>query len=241
MSDSQEELFIFIADISGYTKFMLSNQMAYSHGILAITELMGTLVKEIDLPMKISKLEGDAILFYLLKKDVSEIEVLGKKLLMLISLFSTKVEEMQTDNACTCGGCANIDKLDLKIITHFGKASIVSIGAFNELTGVDVILPHRLLKNRAEGHRYILLTEQAAKQISFPEDVKIVRQIEDVADMGKVPVTICYPLIEEVVLIERKNSLFRDLKSHFKLFVGGLLLKSKLKKPAPFRNLPPSP
>jgi hypothetical protein len=241
MDNNQEELFIFIADISGYTNFMLSNQMAYSHGILAITELMESLVKQIDLPLKISKLEGDAILFYLLKKDVNVREDLGGKLLQLISLFSKKVAQMKADNACSCGGCANIDKLDLKIIVHFGQASIVSIGTFSELTGVDVILPHRLLKNHAKGHRYILLTEQASQQISLPKEMNVVRQNEEVADMGIVPVTICYPSIEGTESQEHKKSPFRDLKSHLKLFVGGMKLKLGIIKPGPFRNLPPSP
>lgn len=62
--NAEKEMFFFIADISGYTNYMLINQMEMQHGKLSITFLIHSLVKYIDLPLEISKLEGDAIFMY---------------------------------------------------------------------------------------------------------------------------------------------------------------------------------
>ena len=55
---------LFIADISGYTKYMVENKNAYVHAQIIITELLETIIKELNLPFEVSKLEGDAVFFY---------------------------------------------------------------------------------------------------------------------------------------------------------------------------------
>ena len=72
MDPSEEKMFILICDISGYTSFMVKNQMDYTHGVLIVKDLLDSLIEEIKLPMQISKIEGDAIFFYLLEDHLPE-------------------------------------------------------------------------------------------------------------------------------------------------------------------------
>lgn len=239
----EEEMYFFIADISGYTAYMLKNEMDYTHGTLIVNELIKSLVKEVQMPMEISKLEGDAI-FLFLKNDQIPQEIrdnplfLGQKMLQFFTVFSCKLKELQHSTACDCGGCSNIDKLNLKMVAHFGKAAIDTIGSFRELSGVDVILVHRLLKNQAKKKRYLLMTEAAHSRLLLPEG-KLDQWEEHDKDIGTIPVFVYYPPEEEILSEKKALTFFEKTKSHFKLAIGGALLKCGLKKPGNFNHFPP--
>jgi hypothetical protein len=49
---------LLIADISGYTKFMLSNRQSIKHSQTIITELTKTIIQQVKIPFLVSKLEG---------------------------------------------------------------------------------------------------------------------------------------------------------------------------------------
>ena len=53
----EKEMFFFIADISGYTSYMLTNNTACEHAKISIALLIETLVKQIHIPLEIAKLE----------------------------------------------------------------------------------------------------------------------------------------------------------------------------------------
>src|SRR6266404_2775774 len=58
----QQEGFIFMPDISGFTRFVNSVELEHSRHIIA--ELLGLLIESNPMQLKISEVEGDAILFY---------------------------------------------------------------------------------------------------------------------------------------------------------------------------------
>mgnify|MGYP003339367772 FL=1 len=74
--------------------------------------------------------------------------------------------------------------LRLKVIGHYGTAIRARVSGFDELSGVDVILLHRLLKNEVAGSEYILLTEPAFRFLSPPGDYAPHREKYD--DVGEV-------------------------------------------------------
>ena len=45
----ERELVVILADISGYTRFMLENQTAAVHGQVCITSLIEMLLREVDI------------------------------------------------------------------------------------------------------------------------------------------------------------------------------------------------
>jgi hypothetical protein len=238
-----EEMFLLIADISGYTQFMVKSEQEQTHGIYLINELMHSMVKEIALPMEISKLEGDAIFLYLPfsklpKEMVQDSRVLTEKILRFFTAFKRKLNALQEGNVCDCGACSHLGDLNIKVVAHFGKASMVKIGSFMELSGVDVILVHRLLKNRAEGKRYLLLTEAAYQKLALPPSGKIVRGEEMDKDIGKIPTVVYYPQEGVPPPDIQELSCFEKMMGHLKLIIGAACVKWSKRPKDSYRNFP---
>ncbi len=53
MENQQKDVVMLIADISGYTKFMTRNRKSLAHAQVIITELMTSLIDEIQIPLRI--------------------------------------------------------------------------------------------------------------------------------------------------------------------------------------------
>ena len=64
MEARERELVLILADISGYTRFMLENQTAAVHGQLCITTLIETMLRQVDIPLQLQEIEGDALFLY---------------------------------------------------------------------------------------------------------------------------------------------------------------------------------
>lgn len=182
--------FLVLADISGYTKFMLANRETMVHGQLIINELIKAVLTEVNDTFRISKLEGDAVFMYLFpadeKKELSQ--VLPNKLFALPKSFETKRRFLAGANICHCNACKNIHELRIKVIAHFGQAMVSDIGDFSELSGVDVILVHRLLKNKVKSKEYILLTDPAFSQLVIGNKSDFKSHIESDDDLGEIKV-----------------------------------------------------
>ena len=165
-SAAPKSVVLLICDISGYTRFMLANHEAQMHGYVIISELMQALLRQTRLPLEVAKLEGDAVFLYaqtdtLSLKDSARQNDFRNRIYQLFWAFEEKLTELVASNICTCDGCVNAGRLRLKIVMHCGTAVFHRIGKFSELSGVDVILVHRLLKNSLKQDRYILLTDAA--------------------------------------------------------------------------------
>jgi len=233
----EKEMFFFMADISGYTNYMLTNQMETQHGKLSISFLIESLVKSIDLPIEISKLEGDAI-FMFIRKKVDDPLWLSKKMLQFFSLFEKKLQDLKLSTACQCGACNNIEKLTIKVIGHYGKAVIEQIGRFEELSGVDVIILHRLLKNHVPTHRYLLLTEAAYRHMEIPDSIKVSKMEEQYDDVGTIPVYVFDPPSIPYEDLPQEVSGFKQTLHGWRMKCCDLLDKMGLKKLGNYRNLP---
>jgi hypothetical protein len=231
--EKEQQMYFFIADISGYTNYMITNNVESEHAKLTLTLLIKSVVKTIEFPLLVSKLEGDAIFLYL-TQEVKDPFWLTTKIFKLFEVFERKVHALKLSTTCSCGGCVNIDKLQLKVITHYGKATISKIGHFKELCGVDVIILHRLLKNHVPSHRYLLLTQAAYEHMQIPETILMTTMEEHYDDVGTIPIYVCYPPpLDETALPLETN--FVDAWKH-KLF-----MRFRKKIDAPYRNLPKPP
>ena len=54
--DSIKKVLLMIADISGYTEFMLSTDIEITHSQKIITQLINTIIEQINITLEISKL-----------------------------------------------------------------------------------------------------------------------------------------------------------------------------------------
>ena len=170
MALREEKVVLLIADISGYTDFMLANEKSLEHSHIIISELIQTILNEVQLPLTLAKLEGDAVFLYAVKDEAfaARAEDLGARVLRFFNVFSHKVAELTLSSFCKCGACTNIEKLKLKVIVHSGRCAFYQIANLTELSGVDVIVLHRLLKNSVGMTEYVLLTEAAQQDLQLP-------------------------------------------------------------------------
>src|ERR1051326_4875986 len=166
----EEKVVLLIADISGYTDFMLANEKSLEHSHIIIGELIETILKEVELPLTLAKLEGDAVFLYAVKDDAFAARAadLGTRVLRFFNAFANKVGELTLSSFCKCGACTNIERLKLKLVVHSGRCAFYQIANLTELSGVDVIIVHRLLKNSAGLSEYVLLTEAAQQDLQLP-------------------------------------------------------------------------
>ena len=70
--DAPEPVILIIADISGYTRYMTANARTLAHSHVIITELVKAIVRQIELPLEVAKLEGDAVFLYGRKRNTSQ-------------------------------------------------------------------------------------------------------------------------------------------------------------------------
>ncbi len=68
---------------------------------------------------------------------------------------------MQQCPPCVCDACTTIGNLRLKQVVHFGEVSIEPIQGFEKLFGFDVIVVHRMLKNRLSSKEYLMIKRPA--------------------------------------------------------------------------------
>lgn len=197
-TDSPEPVLLIIADISGYTRYMTANAKTLAHSQTIITELVKTIIQQIELPLEVAKLEGDAVFLFCRKDGVARPwaetkQIVGDKLFTFFRRFSEKVGELSQSTTCTCNACTHIEKLRLKVIVHSGEALFHRVLNFVELAGVDVIIVHRLLKNLVAADQYLLLTEAARRDLEFTEPIQLNRSTEIYDDIGQINTLVYLP------------------------------------------------
>ncbi len=170
MEATEKRVVIVLADISGYTRFMVENQMSAVHGQQCIGFLIETLMREIDIPLRLQEIEGDALFLYAEDPGGEEEwrNVLDQIPAMLSRFFNAFYEGMvlgMEATPCKCAICLNGKDLALKIVVHSGTAVFHQVGGFNKVSGPDVILAHRLLKNSVPDKEYLLMSEAAYSDI----------------------------------------------------------------------------
>lgn len=193
-----QRVLLIIADISGYTKFMVSSDIEVKHSQDIISELIHAVIRQVEIPLEVSKLEGDAVFLYA-KKDSDTFtwdqvrKITGEKLILFFDVFHNKLQELTANNSCTCGACSNLHALRLKVVAHSGEALFYNILKFNELSGRDVILIHRLLKNSTNADEYLMMTQDAYKDIEFPYTLTLEEGKESYSHLGTIKTYVYNP------------------------------------------------
>ncbi len=198
MEPRTERLLLILADISGYTKFMLASQVALIHGQQVITALIEAILAEVAIPLEVKEIEGDAVFLYSVRPPDHEAwqEVsaeVGRKLLRFFEVFSAVLVRESESTLCLCAVCNHLHELKLKIIVHSGEALFHTIGDAPDVSGVDVILAHRLLKNSVDSDEYILMTEPAYRDLRFPSKLEVHKSSEEYEGFGSIATYVHLP------------------------------------------------
>jgi len=184
----ENQALIFIPDISGFTKFVTKCEINHTNHI--ISNLINIILDSNPLELKVSEIEGDAVLFYFKGVPPKKEEIIQQSKRMFID-FHTNLKAMERNFFCKCESCTTASNLTLKFIVHYGVCKEVPIHNSTKLIGSDVILAHKLLKNNIPEREYILLSEkylksQQSKLIIEEDWVDIKSNIENFENFGEI-------------------------------------------------------
>jgi len=226
----EQPLVIILADISGYTRFMLENQTSAVHGQQCITFLIETLLREVDIPLRLQEIEGDAVFLYAAREgdEAAWRAALGEVRAKLPRFFSAFLDGMRLAaeaTPCGCAVCRDSGNLKLKLVVHSGHAVFHAIGGRALISGADVILAHRLLKNSVPGDEYLLMTEPAYRDLGRGMDGDFVAGEEHYDEFGTVKT---YVRHMEPEWLRKRAELYAlpepQLASRARLYVAGGIL-----------------
>jgi uncharacterized protein YndB with AHSA1/START domain len=171
MNESVRQGCLLLADISGYTSYLAGVELEHSHDILA--DLLGIVTDGLCPPLRLAKLEGDAVFCVAPPGAALEAETLLGAVESTYLAFARRRRTVALSSSCTCDACRRTPDLDLKFLAHHGSFVEHEVAGSRELLGSDVILAHRLLKNTVtESHGlrgYALLTDACAQVLGVSE------------------------------------------------------------------------
>ncbi len=177
-----------VADISGYTKYLQGSELEHAQDVLA--DLTETVVKNLRPVLTLSKLEGDAAFAYAPEERI-EASMLLDGIDECYFAFQSRRRDITQATTCDCNACLLIPGLNLKFVAHHGSFARRPIAGREELTGTDVILVHRLLKNSVTetlGLRgYALFTEACIAALGIePSALEMKEHRESYGNVGEV-------------------------------------------------------
>ncbi len=186
---------LLLADISGYSGFLAAVADAHRNDAFAdgripdayalVSSLLDGIIYTIVPPYELAKLEGDAVFAYATSLDeFPRGEAVLACLVSCYEDFKGRLNGAQSIWTCRCDACGRVTGLDLKFVLHAGPFVIQPMGGGKELVGSEVVMAHRLLKNRAAAlvgtGAYALVTEAAASMLQIPpgDSLPLIEQYE---------------------------------------------------------------
>lgn len=153
---------LYFPDITGFTSFVNNTEIEHGQHITAV--LLEEIINSNYLDFIVSEIEGDSVLFFKAEK-IDELKKLIDLSLHIHKKFHERRKQLDESTHCSCGACSSIVNLKLKFIIHFGEVKKIRINNFEKLYGRDVIIVHRLLKNKIKEAEYILITKNDSEQL----------------------------------------------------------------------------
>lgn len=162
-----------IPDISGFTRFMGNTDFELSSKV--IPSLLNKIIYSNEIELKISEIEGDAILFYR-PGSLPTFEQLMAQCRYFYTEFYGQMNMLRKKYDKNDDAKKIPEILGLKIILHHGaEVATVPVGNHVKLMGEDVIIAHRLLKNNIASDEYILVSRSL---INFYGEQNIIRKFD---------------------------------------------------------------
>ncbi|WP_370000101.1 DUF2652 domain-containing protein [Winogradskyella sp.] len=160
-------MLICIPDISGFTKFM--SETDYELNSKVVPSLLNEIIYSNKIGLKVSEIEGDAVLFFK-RGELPPLKNLITQCQFFYKQFHKQLATLNDDFKNNKDGKTISETLGLKIVLHYAEGvDSVQIGKHIKLVGEDVIVAHRLLKNKIDCEEYILLSNKLIKQYDLKE------------------------------------------------------------------------
>lgn len=148
---------ICIPDISGFTEFMSETDFDLSSKV--IPTLLNNIIYSNEIGLKVSEIEGDAVLFYK-SGEMPSLTNLIKQCVYFYTEFYKQMDILREKYRDSKDATVIPEILGLKIILHYGaEVALTKVGTRIKLFGEDLIVAHRLLKNDIKMDEYLLLSQ----------------------------------------------------------------------------------
>ena len=189
MSSDVKSGYFFVADITGYTKFLAETELEHAKGILE--DLFDAILPTLTTPVKISGLRGDAVFCYAIDDDITGQQFMLDIAEKIYGAFAEKKDRIRINTACSCTACAHMEDLDLKVFIHHGDFVVQKSGDTEELAGTAVNTLFRLTKNNVVEttgiEAYALITCDAVNRMGigdfFPPESFHTETYEHIGDV----------------------------------------------------------
>ena len=182
--------YLLIADISGYTAYLTSSELDHAAPILR--SLLTSLVEQIDDPLHLWGMEGDAVTAYTTHDQFPDGETFLAICENFYNVFTTRRRNIIANTTCDCRACANVNDLDLKMMAHHGTFEEIEVGPMKGISGGDVVLVHRMAKTDVKEvtgiASYALFSDAATKAMNV--DAALVPFSQSFEHFGKVPMQV---------------------------------------------------
>ena len=178
---------LLIADIAGYTRFMKMHDTSLVHAQQIIADLLEAVIDAAAPALKLAKLEGDAAFFYMPAPagDGRAATPIDEHAAAIYRAFHARAADIRTNTLCPCDGCQQAGNLKIKLVGHAGGVAVQKVKRMTELAGVDVIVVHRMLKNRVPVPEYLLVTKAVHPMLGDALRERAAALDLDLDDIGK--------------------------------------------------------
>ena len=181
---------LLFADITGYSRFI--DQTEITHAQDVIGDLIETMLGVITPTFDVSRVEGDAVFAFAPEGRLTPALLLDTVDSTYFS-FRRRLRDVVHATSCACRACHLMPSLDLKFFLHDGEYAVKKIGGFTELSGIDVIVLHRLAKGSVKqvtgGRAYAVYTSAIVEKMRLdPAELLLVPHFEELHDVGGVDV-----------------------------------------------------
>jgi Protein of unknown function (DUF2652) len=230
-------IFIILVDISGYTNFIRMHKMSLLHAEKIIGELMESVLDEVELPVIAHEILGDAISLYALDDGSPDLadNIYLQLEKYLLAFHKREAYLLRECGYCICEACNSVGQLKIKAILNSGEAAFTKVRDIQKISGEDVIITHRLLKNSIASDEYILVTNSFLDRCQFFDKTNFEKHLEHYE--GLEPVHGMVRNFDSVEAVEVEVSPLQKLKFFMKTeryMFARLFGKEKLE----YRNLP---
>lgn len=200
---------LFIPDISGFTDFVKAVEVAHSKHITK--EILELLIQEIGQELKLAEIEGDALFYYQDADKINSTQLLNL-IEQLFNAFHSYLNLYRFQRVCNCGACTYAGELNLKFVVLEGEADMIEVNGQSKPFGPDVILAHRLLKNKVDSKEYLLFEDHYYKSHKKTIDLKYLssQSFEDLIDGSIVKYTAA--LLERPALTVEDHQQYPQVK-----------------------------
>lgn len=205
---------------------------------------MESILDKVKAPVIAHEILGDAVSLYAIDtNDAKQADEIHEQTQSYFKAFREKEASLISDcQVCSCEACDNIGKLKLKAILHAGQVAFSEIKGRKKISGEDVILAHRLLKNSIRSNEYVLMTSAFAEKCRSkgPASNGFEQNTEQCDGIG--PVEVWVKKFEEQKMvaaeISRPQKIIRYLPFVFFTLYGLTLRRIFKPKKPEYRNLP---